>query len=169
MILLAMLESFTKLQSSKTQMSYEVTENFPQDYSSQRSVFDLHFWFRTVINKADNTSENQDKHNEASINDKILTESFEILHYFVELRHKYLNTLVNEKLHNSVWSKHLAKDSGSIIDQAKIVDIGNQISKTVLETIENEEDTTTNCQYFPTLKKLYQDFISTIQSDASVY
>lgn len=149
MILLAVLKYMTKLHSSKTHKSYEVTESFPQDYSSQRSVFDLHFWFRTVINKSSHTSENQDdesNHKEKSgIDDattqKILTESFEILHYFVELRHKHLTASVNEKVHKNTWAKNLSKESNSLIDGAKVVDLGNDVCKTVLDSIENEEDT----------------------------
>ena len=51
MMYLCLAKYSTSSQNKQRNRTYEVTENYPQDYTSQRSVFDLHFWFRKVAAK----------------------------------------------------------------------------------------------------------------------
>ena len=103
MILLILTQYAEEGHTKRKNKDYEVTENYPQDYTSQKSVFELHFWYakttKHTTNQAMGGSMTEASYNDQeetktridheTIND-ILTETLTIFHSLVEIRHKYL-------------------------------------------------------------------------------
>lgn len=104
MILLCLANNSSEAYSKKRIRTYEVNENFPVDYPSQKSIFHLHFWFKKTLAKGFDSSNLDSFDPTASIMEekaknvftkpiikKIIQEALSTLHYLVEIRHKFLS------------------------------------------------------------------------------
>lgn len=164
-----------KLQEKKKHKEYEVTENFPQEYTSQRSVFDLHFWFRKVVNREVKGKENEDENikidesnslSNRQVNE-IMKEALEILHYYVEFRHKYLCCSVNEAIHLEIWNK-INSNPDRLLSDAEIIEISNKVGSIVIEHVRERKHGMTHFKGIKSLNKLYNKFRNEIGSSQEV-
>ena len=172
MILLAVSSNLKTDTQSQIHRKYEITENFSQEFTSQKSVFDLHFWYKRVIGREANTTFHNSEETKSEAIDEttsntILTQAFRTLHYFVEVRHKYLCASTSDKIHEKHWNGKLKSEAGEYLDQQHITDESNKISATVLEEIKTRAENNHKIR-FPTVNELFTTMANRLESTGEV-
>lgn len=183
LILLVLIQISEDGQGSRKSRNYEVTENYTQDYTSQKTVFELHFWYTKTTNQSieafdtsvlhgsesKNKKKNEDKNklSKDSI-EAILTETLSAFHYLVELRHKYLCACTNEQVHDEIWDHNLMSKDDSFIETEEAYEYSQNIGKLVLDSVTNKNQRMKNCKRVPPLTELFDKYINGMMISPSV-
>lgn len=181
MILLVLTQYAEEGHSKRKNKDYEVTENYPQDYTSQKSVFELHFWYAKTAKHQSNqamsgavTEASYSENGESKIRidqetiNNIISETLTIFHYLAEIRHKYLSACINEKVHDKVWSPNFKNKGNDFIGVEAAYEQSQEIGKIVLDSVTNKRPSLKNSTYIPTLNELYANYLNNIASDPAV-
>ena len=179
MILLVLSQYAAEEQTKKKQRTYEVTESYPQDYTSQKSVYELHFWYRKATTLGtdlfneygDDTNQDTDKGYEKLDKETIktiITEAIGTFHFLVEIRHKYLCACINDELHDKIWNGGLKDYKDDFIDSEKAYEYTQLIGKLVLDSVEAHDLKMKNYKHIPPIPELFEQYIHETLTDPTV-
>ena len=80
------------------------------------------------------------------------------LHYFVEVRHKYLGACINDMLNDKIWCSKLKDFPEEYLQPSELITYINDTAELVLNEISEGNQSMKSKSYIPNIHELFDKF-----------